>query len=80
VRRAAAGAIARDQSATSPIGDDVSSQHCANTGDPIITSDAAPRADIEEELDSEPSLDASGIGISVKEGVATLTGHVASYA
>lgn len=45
-----------------------------------MTSDAALRSDIEEELEFEPSLDASGIGIAVKDGVATLTGHVASYA
>ena len=45
-----------------------------------MPSDAALRSDIEEELDFEPSLDASGIGVSVKEGVATLSGHVSSYA
>ncbi len=45
-----------------------------------MTSDAALRSDIEEELDFEPSLDASGIGVSVKEGVATLSGHVSTYA
>ncbi len=45
-----------------------------------MTNDAALRSDIEEELDFEPSLDASGIGVSVKEGVATLSGHVSTYA
>jgi osmotically-inducible protein OsmY len=45
-----------------------------------MTSDAALRSGIEEELDFEPSLDATGIGVAVKEGVATLTGHVSSYA
>lgn len=45
-----------------------------------MTSDAALRSDIEEELEFEPSLDATGIGVAVKDGVATLTGHVASYA
>ena len=31
------------------------------------------------ELDFEPSLDASGVGGAVLDGVATLTGHVSSY-
>lgn len=45
-----------------------------------MTSDAALRSDIEEELDFEPSLDATSIGIAVKEGVATWIGHVSTYA
>ena len=36
--------------------------------------------DIEEELASEPSVDAAGIGVSVEDGVVTLSGHVASHA
>jgi osmotically-inducible protein OsmY len=32
-----------------------------------------------EELDWDPSLDAAGIGVTVKEGVVTLTGDVTSY-
>ena len=31
-------------------------------------------------LKFEPAVDASAIGVAVKDGVATLTGHVASYA
>jgi osmotically-inducible protein OsmY len=33
-----------------------------------------------EELEYEPSLDATHIGVSVEKGVVTLTGHVASFA
>ena len=66
------GAIAQDQSTAFAMGDDVLAQRCVNIGDPIMTSDAALRSDIEEELDFEPSLDASGIGISVKEVVDNL--------
>ncbi|UCC24578.1 MAG: BON domain-containing protein [Gemmatimonadales bacterium] len=32
-----------------------------------------------EELDWDPSLDAAGIGVTVKEGIVTLTGEVNSY-
>lgn len=45
-----------------------------------MTSDSTLRADIEAELEFEPSLNAASIGVAVKDGVATLTGHVASYA
>jgi osmotically-inducible protein OsmY len=45
-----------------------------------MASDSALRDDIEAELEFEPSLDASGIGVAVNGGVATLTGHVPSYA
>ena len=44
-----------------------------------MTSDTILRTDIERALDFEPSIDAAGIGVAVKDGVATLTGHVASY-
>jgi len=33
-----------------------------------------------DELDWEPSLDSADIGVAVKEGVVTLSGHVPSYA
>ncbi|HET6377279.1 MAG TPA: BON domain-containing protein [Methylocella sp.] len=33
-----------------------------------------------DELDFEPSIDAANIGVSVEDGVVTLTGHVSSYA
>ena len=45
-----------------------------------MNNNSALRADIEAELEFEPSLDAAGIGVAVNDGVATLTGHVASYA
>ena len=45
-----------------------------------MTNNSTLRADIEAELEFEPSLDAAGIGVAVADGVATLTGHVASYA
>jgi osmotically-inducible protein OsmY len=35
---------------------------------------------IEDELDWEPSVDAAHIGVSVENGVVTLTGHVPTYA
>lgn len=38
------------------------------------------RQDVLDELDFEPSIDASEIGVSVKDGVVALTGHVPSYA
>jgi osmotically-inducible protein OsmY len=45
-----------------------------------MPSDLCLRKDIEEELEFEPAVDAAGIGVAVKDGVATLTGHVTSYA
>ncbi|CAG2139547.1 Osmotically-inducible protein Y precursor [compost metagenome] len=33
-----------------------------------------------EELEWEPSVDAAGIGVQVRDGVVTLTGHLASFA
>lgn len=38
------------------------------------------KQDIIDELDFEPSIDAANIGVSVDDGVVTLTGHVVSYA
>jgi osmotically-inducible protein OsmY len=38
------------------------------------------RTDVEEELSCEPSVDATAIGVAVKNGIVTLSGHVASYA
>ncbi|MFI5016175.1 MAG: BON domain-containing protein [Hyphomicrobiales bacterium] len=43
-------------------------------------SDKRLRQDVLDELEFEPSLDAKNIGVAVDSGVATLTGHVASYA
>jgi osmotically-inducible protein OsmY len=42
--------------------------------------DASLKKLVEEELDWEPSVDAVGIGVGVKDGVVTLMGHVNSYA
>ncbi len=41
--------------------------------------DTRIRDDVLSELDFEPSLDASGIGVAVKDGVVTLSGHIPSY-
>ncbi|ACA17303.1 transport-associated [Methylobacterium sp. 4-46] len=38
------------------------------------------RRDVLDELDFDPSLDATNIGVAVSDGVVTLTGHVGSYA
>lgn len=43
-------------------------------------SDLTLRQEILEELEWEPSVDAAHIGVAVDKGVATLTGHVLSYA
>jgi hypothetical protein len=44
-----------------------------------MKSDAQLGRDVEDELATEPSLDATAIGVAVKEGIVTLTGHVVSY-
>jgi osmotically-inducible protein OsmY len=43
-------------------------------------SDLTIKQDVEAELQWEPSINAAGIGVAVKEGIVTLTGRVASYA
>jgi len=43
-----------------------------------MTHDAALCADIEAELKREAGLDVSGINVSVRDGIATLTGYVPS--
>jgi osmotically-inducible protein OsmY len=42
--------------------------------------DLTIKKDIEAELQWEPSLNAAGIGVAVKDGIVTLTGRVATYA
>jgi osmotically-inducible protein OsmY len=42
--------------------------------------DSTLKQDIIDELDFEPSINAADIGVAVKSGVATLTGHVPTYA
>ena len=41
--------------------------------------DSELQRDVLEELKWEPSVNAAHIGVSVKNGVVTLTGHVLSY-
>jgi osmotically-inducible protein OsmY len=41
--------------------------------------DLSLRQNILDELEWEPSVDAANIGVAVKNGVATLTGHVSSF-
>jgi len=43
-------------------------------------SDLTIKQEVEAELQYEPSIDAAGIGVAVKEGIVTLTGRVASLA
>ncbi|WP_246175826.1 BON domain-containing protein [Roseovarius bejariae] len=42
--------------------------------------DATIQQDVLDELDFEPSIDAADIGVSVDEGVVSLSGHVTTYA
>jgi osmotically-inducible protein OsmY len=37
------------------------------------------RKNVLDELEFEPSIDASNIGVAAENGVVTLTGHVSSY-
>lgn len=41
--------------------------------------DSTLRQDILDELEFEPSIDANDIGVTVEEGIVTLTGHVPDY-
>lgn len=43
-------------------------------------SDITVRQDIIDELEFEPSIDAADIGVAMENGIATLTGHVPTYA
>lgn len=42
--------------------------------------DSQLRQDVVDELDFEPSVNAAQVGVTAKNGVITLTGHVGSYA
>lgn len=46
----------------------------------MLRDSEAIKKDVLEELEWEPSLDAAAIGVAVSNGVATLSGHVGSYA
>ena len=43
-------------------------------------SDSGLKQDILDELEFEPRIDASKIGVAVQDGIVTLTGHVGSFA
>jgi osmotically-inducible protein OsmY len=45
-----------------------------------MKTDAQLKHDVENELHWEPSVNEAHIGVSVKEGVVTITGHVPTYA
>jgi osmotically-inducible protein OsmY len=45
-----------------------------------MKTDSELQRDVLDELKWEPSVNAAHIGVAVKEGIVTLTGHVASYA
>ena len=45
-----------------------------------MKTDIELRRDIEQELEWEPSVDQRRIGVSVVDGVVTLTGEVSTYA
>jgi osmotically-inducible protein OsmY len=45
----------------------------------IIMSDLSLKKAVEEELEWEPSIDAEHIGVSVDEGIVTLSGYVGNY-
>jgi osmotically-inducible protein OsmY len=44
-----------------------------------MKSDRDMQQDVMRELDWEPSVDRTRIGVTVKDGIVTLTGHVSSY-
>jgi osmotically-inducible protein OsmY len=44
-----------------------------------LKTDLDLKADVERELEWEPSVNASAIGVAVRDGVVTLTGEVSSY-
>lgn len=45
-----------------------------------MKTDAQLKADIASELDWDPSIHAANVGVAVKDGVVTLTGHLETYA
>jgi hypothetical protein len=44
-----------------------------------MKSDTQIQQDVSAELDWDPSIDSTQIGVEVKDGIVTLTGHVASF-
>ena len=45
-----------------------------------MKTDAQLKKDVESELEWDVSVNATHVGVSVEDGVVTLTGHVATYA
>jgi osmotically-inducible protein OsmY len=45
-----------------------------------MKSDSQLKKDVESELEWDPSLDATHVGVAVKDGVVTLSGHLDSFA
>lgn len=45
-----------------------------------MKADTQLRSDVQAELDWEPSIDASQVGVFAKDGIVTLTGRLSSYA
>jgi osmotically-inducible protein OsmY len=54
--------------------------HSERMGGPHMKTDFELQRDVLDELKWEPSVDAAHLGVAVKDGIVTLTGHVASYA
>src|SRR5205085_3122231 len=53
-------------------------RHCS-TGELIMRTDSEIKRDVEDELEYDPDVDSTDIGVSVKDGVVTLTGFARSY-
>ena len=45
-----------------------------------MKTDAQLKKDVNAELEWEPSIRATNVGVAVKDGVVTLTGHLDTYA
>jgi osmotically-inducible protein OsmY len=46
----------------------------------MTKSDSQLKKDVESELEWDPAVTANNIGVAVKDGVVTLSGHLASFA
>ena len=49
-------------------------------GEPDMKTDAQLKKDITDELEWDPSINATHVGVAVQKGVVTLTGHIETYA
>ena len=52
---------------------------CSRRGGGEMRTDSDIKRDVEAELQSDPTIDATDIAVAVKNGVVTLTGFVRSY-